>query len=507
MQLAKLLDGIAVSDFRGNSEIEIKGLAYDSRSVKPGYLFVALKGQTEDGHDFIKNALQNGAVALVLEQFRGKDTKTARIQVPNTRKALSRLAANFYNRPFTGMTLIGITGTNGKTTSSYVLESILSAAGAVPGVIGTINYRFSGQTLEAPVTTPESLVLMRILRKMADGGVTDVVMEVSSHALHQERVRGCPFHIGVFTNISRDHLDYHNSMEDYFEAKSLLFRGSGEKETHHLKWAIINTDDPKGEELIRLTEANVVTYGLGKNCNVRAEGIQLTTSGMTATLVTPAGKTDIRSSLIGDFNIYNILAASAAALCLGIDLDGITLGIERLEGVPGRLELVKNRHSLAIVVDYAHTPDALLKAIRSVKSLTKGKLITVFGCGGDRDKGKRREMGRVAGEHSDLAFVTSDNPRTENPASIAVQIEKGMHESGLKKIESPFDKDLIGPGYILELDRGKAIQSAIGLAHANDLVLIAGKGHEDYQIIGKEKRHFDDREVAAQAVRNLANNP
>jgi UDP-N-acetylmuramoyl-L-alanyl-D-glutamate--2,6-diaminopimelate ligase len=506
MQLAKLLDGIAVSNFRGNSKIEITGLAYDSRSVKPGDLFVALKGQTADGHDFIKNAIQNGAVALVLEQPRGTDTKTARIQVPNTREALSGLAANFYNRPFTGMTLIGITGTNGKTTSSYVLESILSAAGSVPGVIGTINYRFSGQTLEAPVTTPESLDLMRILRKMADGGVTDVVMEVSSHALHQGRVQDCPFHVGVFTNISRDHLDYHPSMADYFEAKSLLFRGSRERETHHLKWAVINTDDPKGEELIQLTEANVVTYGLGKSCTVRAEGIQLTTSGMTASLITPAGKTDIRSSLIGDFNIYNILAASATALCLGIDLDGIASGIERLEGVPGRLELVKNRHSLAIVVDYAHTPDALLKAIRSVKSLTKGKLITVFGCGGDRDKGKRREMGRVAGEHSDLAFVTSDNPRTEDPAAIAVQIEKGVHESGLKKIESPFAEDLTGPGYILELDRGKAIQSAIGLAHASDLILIAGKGHEDYQIIGKEKRHFDDREVAAQAVLDLASN-
>jgi UDP-N-acetylmuramoyl-L-alanyl-D-glutamate--2,6-diaminopimelate ligase len=504
MQLGKLLDGIAVSDFRGNSEIEIKGLAYDSRSVKPGYLFVALKGQAENGHDFVKNALQNGAVALVLEQSGWTDTKAAIVQVSNSREALSRLAVNFYNRPFTGMTLIGITGTNGKTTSSYVLESILSVAGAVPGVIGTINYRFSGQSLEAPVTTPESLDLMSILRKMADGGVTDVVMEVSSHSLHQGRVRGCPFHVGVFTNISRDHLDYHNSMEDYFAAKSLLFRGIGKKKPHHLTWAIINADDPKGEELLRLTEANVVTYGLEKDRDVRAEGVELTRNGMTASLVTPAGKIDIHSSLIGDFNIYNILAASAAALCLGIDLNGVASGIARLEGVPGRLELVKNRQSLAIVVDYAHTPDALLKAIRSVRPLTEGRLITVFGCGGDRDKGKRREMGRVAGEHSDLAFVTSDNPRTEDPAAIAVQIEEGVHESGLKKLEGAPDEDLAGPGYILELDRGKAIQSAIGLAHESDLILIAGKGHEDYQVIGKEKRHFDDREVAAQAVRNLA---
>ncbi|OPX37922.1 MAG: UDP-N-acetylmuramoyl-L-alanyl-D-glutamate--2,6-diaminopimelate ligase [Desulfobacteraceae bacterium 4484_190.2] len=501
MQLVKLLDGIAVKDFRGNSEIEIRGLAYDSRSVKPGYLFVALKGQAEDGHDFIKDALKNGAVALVLEQSRWTDTKAAIVQVSNSREVLSMLAVNFYNRPFNGMTLIGITGTNGKTTSSYVLESILSAAGVVPGVIGTINYRFSGQTLEAPVTTPESLDLMSILRKMADGGVTDVVMEVSSHALHLGRVRGCPFHVGVFTNISRDHLDYHNSMEAYFEAKSLLFRGLGEKGDHHLTWAVINADDPKAEELIRLTEANVVTYGLKKDRDVRAEGVQLTRNGMTARLVTTEGKINIHSSLIGDFNIYNILAASAAALCLGIDLKVVASGIARLKGVPGRLELVKNRQSLAIVVDYAHTPDALLKAISSVKSLTKGRLITVFGCGGDRDKGKRREMGRVAGEHSDLAFVTSDNPRTEDPAAIAAQIEEGVHESGLKKIEGTSDEDLTGPGYIIELDRGKAIRSAIELAHKSDLVLIAGKGHENYQVIGKEKRHFDDREVASEAVR------
>ena len=240
---------------------------------------------------------------------------------------------------------------------------------------------------------------------------------------------------------------------------------------------------------------------------MKAEGVQLSRSGMTARLITPAGKTDIHSSLIGGFNIYNILAASAVALCLEIDLNGVASGIARLKGVPGRLELVKNRQSLAIVVDYAHTPDALLKAIRSVKPLTKGRLITVFGCGGDRDKGKRREMGRVAGEHSDLAFVASDNPRTEDPAAIAMQIEEGMHESGLKKIEGASDKNLSGSGYILELDRRKAIQSAIGLAHKSDLILIAGKGHEDYQIIGKEKRHLDDREVAAQAVRNLSNNP
>jgi UDP-N-acetylmuramoyl-L-alanyl-D-glutamate--2,6-diaminopimelate ligase len=267
-----------------------------------------------------------------------------------------------------------------------------------------------------------------------------------------------------------------------------------------LKWAVINADDPRGKELIKLTHARVVTYGLGRDCDVRAEGVQVTRDGMTASLITPAGTIDIHASLIGDFNIYNILAASAAALCLEIGLDVMASGIANLQGVPGRLELVKNSKSLAIVVDYAHTPDALLKAIKAVRPLTQERLITVFGCGGDRDKGKRREMGRVAGEHSDLVFVTSDNPRTEDPAAIAIEIEKGVRESGLKKLEVGPDKDLDEPGYTLDLDRASAIQRAVGLANKSDLILIAGKGHEDYQIIGKEKRHFDDREVAVDAA-------
>lgn len=507
MRLKELLDGLTVSDLRGDSEIEIAGLAYDSRAVKPGYLFVALRGQAYDGHDFIENALKKGALALVAERFRRSDTKATMVRVPDSRKALSRLAATYYNQPFKGINLIGITGTNGKTTCSYLLESILVAAGAEPGVIGTINYRLSGQTWKAPVTTPESLDLMHTLRQMADRGASDVVIEVSSHALHQGRARDCPFQVAIFTNISRDHLDYHGSMEDYFEAKSLLFRDLGKREPRHVKWAVINTDDPKGTELINLTDANVVTYGLERGCDFRAEGVQVTRNGLTANLISPVGEIEIKSSLIGDFNIYNILAASAAALCLGYDLNIVAKGIERLKGVPGRLELVKNRQSLAIVVDYAHTPDALLKAIKAVRPLAVGRLITVFGCGGDRDRGKRRQMGRVAGENSDLIFVTSDNPRTEDPSAIIAQIEKGVLESGVKKLEGASDEDLARPGYILDLDRGNAIKRAVKLADESDLVLIAGKGHEDYQIIGKEKRHFDDREVAAEAARDLAHNP
>lgn len=496
------MKGLHIKDFRGDPELEIKGLAYDSRSAGPGYLFVALKGRTLDGHAFMKDAVQHGAVALVADDFQGfdGDGETAMLRVRDSREALSALSVTFYNEPYKDINLTGITGTNGKTTTSYVLESILLAAGKRPGVIGTINYRSPGQILDAPMTTPESLDLMRIMRNMADEGVTDVVMEVSSHALDQGRVRDCPFRTGIFTNLSRDHLDYHQSMEAYFEAKCLLFKGLKKGGPKYFARAVINSDDPKAKDLAGLVKVPIVTYGLGKDCDVRAEDVRVTTAGLTARLISPVGETDIRSGLIGDFNIYNILAAAAAALCMDLELKQIASGIEELKGVPGRLELIENSRSLIIVVDYAHTPDALLKALKAVKPLVKGRLITVFGCGGDRDKGKRPEMGRVAGEHSDLVFITSDNPRTEEPSDIASQIEEGVNDSGLKKLINVPGKGLNVSGYILELDRRNAIRTAVSVADKNDLILIAGKGHEDYQIIGRDKRDFDDRKVAAEAA-------
>jgi UDP-N-acetylmuramoyl-L-alanyl-D-glutamate--2,6-diaminopimelate ligase len=503
MRLERLLSAIEVQTFHGSPGAEIKGIAYDSRAVKPGFLFVALRGQRLDGHDYVKEAIQNGAVSLVQEYDRGGkgiDAEVTTIKVKDSRAALSMLATTFYDRPFEGMNLIGITGTNGKTTTSYLLESILLAAGGRPGVIGTINYRVSGHTWEAPVTTPESLDLMRMLRQMADADVTDVVVEVSSHALDLGRVRDCPFRVAILTNISRDHLDYHVSMEEYVEAKGRLFKDLGKMGGHELTTAVINADDPRGKEFAALTDARVVTYGLKTDCDVSAEGLQLRRTGLSAQLITPAGKIGIRSPLIGDFNIYNILAASAAALCMDISLGDIASGIERLKGVPGRLELVKNKRSLAIVVDYAHTPDALLKALGAVRSLVKGRLITIFGCGGDRDKGKRREMGHVATQLSDLIFITSDNPRTEDPAVIISQIEEGVREAGAKKVVDLFRDQVGRPGYVVELDRGNAIRRAVEIAHEGDLILIAGKGHEDYQIIGKDRRDFDDRKVAADAA-------
>ena len=500
MKLGQLLNGIPSYHLSGDPEQEIQGLAYDSRQVKPGYLFVALKGHRQNGHHYIQNAVQNGAVALVTEELQEPMDKVATVSVTNSRETLSKLASQFYGHPFKGINMIGITGTNGKTTTSYLLESILSSAGARPGVIGTINYRFMGKTYPAPVTTPESLDLMRLLREMADGKATHVILEVSSHALHQNRTGDCPFRVAVFTNFSRDHLDYHKTLGEYFQAKSLLFRklkknGSGGRTN-----AIINTDDPKGEELVRCTNADVITYGLEQRSHVRADSISTDKNGIRARLITPVGEKEIQSTLIGKINLYNILAASAAAISLGVDLNAVAEGIEKLRVVPGRLELVPNGRGLMLVVDYAHTPDALLKTLETLIPLAKGRLITVFGCGGDRDKGKRYEMGLIAGENSDVVFATSDNPRSEDPDSIIAQIEEGLKRSGLnKKLWSSASKSM-EKGYFIEVDRRKAISNAISMANEKDLVLIAGKGHEDYQIIGGKIRYFDDRKEAASAA-------
>jgi len=481
-----------IQDLRGDPDLEISSINYDSRLVQQGSLFVALKGHLKDGHDFISNAVSKGAVAVISELPTPLDlgrvtNPVAMIQVPDSRRALSQLAVRFFDAPFNHMSLVGITGTNGKTTTSYLLESMLAAAGKRPGVIGTINYRFSGRVLEAPVTTPESLDLMQTLRSMKDSGVTHVVMEVSSHSLDQGRVRDCPFRVAIFTNMSRDHLDYHRTMKAYFEAKARLFRPPREREIDSPVRSVINADDPKGQELIRRTHGRVITYGLGMGCDIRANDVRVSRRGLRARLVTPEGEVEVASPLIGAFDIYNIMAAAGAARAMDIGLESIASGIKQLKGVPGRLELVNNRRGLALIVDYAHTPDALLKALQGVRLLTTGRVITVFGCGGDRDRGKRREMGRVAGMESDQVFITSDNPRTEDPSAIAGKIEEGVIESGISD-------------YVLDLDRKRAIQRAIHMANNGDLVLIAGKGHETYQIIGHEKRPFDDRVVAAQAA-------
>ena len=492
MRLDYLLNGQPIVEQHGNKDCEIKGLTSDSREVKKDYLFVAVKGSSQDGHKYLSDAVHRGACALVVENVANVFPNVPIVRVPDTRAALSDLASRFYNYPSKDMNLIGITGTNGKTTTSYILESILKEGGRNVGVIGTINYRYKGKSFQTSLTTPESNDLMKILGEMRDAGVTDIILEVSSHSLEQGRVRGLDWSRALFTNFSRDHLDYHLTMEEYFKAKSLLFTSLREEEGQAK--TIINMDDPKGRELQRITKASTVSYGLGDNCSVRATDIHSSVEGLHFRMTMPAGDTPITSTLFGQMNVYNILAAAAVAFSLDIDLNTISRGIQRLAFVPGRLQHVENKQGLSIFVDYAHSTDALKKVLQTVRQLTKGRLITVFGCGGDRDKGKRPDMGRVAGMYSDYAIITSDNPRGESPEKIADEIEAGMKESGLKRVT--FNFSLNAKGYEIILDRRKAIHAAVKIANkeGGDIILIAGKGHEQYQITGNGKRYFNDIE-------------
>ena len=493
VRLDYLLNGHPILKQHGNEDCEIKGLTSDSRDVKKGYLFVAVKGSSQDGHTYLADAVQRGACALVVENVANVFPNVTIVRVPDTRAALSELASRFYNYPSKDMNLIGITGTNGKTTTSYVLESILKEEGRNVGVIGTINYRYKEKSFQTSLTTPESNDLMKIMGEMRDAGVTDIIIEVSSHSLEQGRVRGLNWSRALFTNFSRDHLDYHSTMEEYFKAKSLLFSSLGEEGEGQAK-TIINMDDPKGRVLQKVTKASSVSYGLGDNCFIRAADIHSSVEGLHFRLITPAGDIPITSHLFGQMNVYNILAAAAVAFSLDINLNTISRGIQKLTFVPGRLQPVQNKQGLTIFVDYAHSTDALKKVLQTLKQLAKGRLITVFGCGGDRDKGKRPDMGRAAGMYSDCTIITSDNPRGESPAKIADEIEAGVKGAGLKKITLDFSFNT--KGYKIILDRRKAIQTAVKMANKEDgdIILIAGKGHETYQIIGNKKRHFDDIE-------------
>jgi len=498
MKLDVLLEGLSILEMRGRKDIEVRGLTNDSRAVQEDYLFVAVRGHEHDGHRYLARAVEGGARALVVEQAEKEFGDATVIRVPDTRFALPELAARFYGYPTTGMRLIGITGTNGKTTTSYLLESIWREAGIRVGLIGTIRYQFNGNSFEAPLTTPDSLELMRIIREMKDAGITDIIMEVSSHSLDQGRTMGFQWSRALFTNFSRDHLDYHSTMEEYFQAKSRLFTSLGGDQGKDRAVAVINVDDPKGRILEKMTAMPVVSYGLGEDCMVRAVDIELAVDGVRFTLVTPVWRTPITSSLLGLINVYNILGAAATAYSLDRELEVIARGIKGLAYVPGRLQPVQNRKGLSLFVDYAHSPDALEKALQTLKPFVHGRLIAVFGCGGDRDKGKRPEMGKLAGELSDLVILTSDNPRNENPAQIAKEIEQGVRDAGLERIE----KNLSGNerGYRIILDRRKAICEAINTAAEGDIVLIAGKGHERYQIIGNRRVRFDDVEEVERAA-------
>ncbi len=498
--LRALLSGLAGCEVLGDVDVPVTGVAYHSREVTPGGLFVALKGCRTDGHLYLAASLNQGARVVVTEQELAPPPGVTVVRVPKARLALAHISAAFYDHPSRELTLVGITGTNGKTSTTYILEAILTAAGCRVGVVGTVNYRVGESTWPAPVTTPESLDLQRLLREMRTRGVTHVFLEVSSHALDLRRVDGAVFAAAVFTNLSQDHLDYHPDLNEYFAAKSRLFLellANGRRSRGGL--AVLNLDDPRGRELKDAVRVPALTYGLHPESQVRPLSYRFRQDGLEALLTTPAGEVEITSHLVGPFNLANILAGAATALGLGFDPDTVARGIAALKGVPGRLERFGPRAGPAVFVDYAHTPEAITQAVAALKTLNFSRLITVFGCGGDRDRGKRPLMGQAAAEGSQLVIVTSDNPRTEDPLAIIREIEAGLETSGLARLTA--DAAQRGQkGYLVIPDRREAIRLAVALARPGEAVLVAGKGHENYQIWGAERRHFDDREEVAQAL-------
>ena len=497
MTFQQLLDGAEILSQSGNPPVT--GVDYDSRRVRPGTVFVAMKGESSDGNRFIDQAIAAGAVAIVTDSA----TETPRpgvawAQVPHGRRALARLSANFYKRPAERIANTGITGTNGKSTTAFIIESIFQAAGRKTALIGTIEYHVAGTILPAPHTTPEALELNQLLAEGLSQGVTESVMEVSSHALDQQRIFGIPFDVAVFTNLTRDHLDYHGTMEKYFQAKQILFEGCG---TEPPRAAVLNTDDDSGRELLKLAKkksAAVFSYGLTTG-DFHAESVEITSRGTRFQMVTPAGKLAIWTPLIGNINVFNTLAAAAAGRCRNCPPEAIIQGIANLTHVPGRFERVDCGQPFTVVVDYAHTDDALrnLTALARdfvTRAALKGKVITLFGCGGDRDRAKRPLMGEAAGKGSDFVVLTSDNPRSEDPLAIINDAVVGLQRSGLQKS---------GGKYTTEPDRRKAIALAIAQATPGDIVLLAGKGHEKTQTTKTGSIPFDDVDVARDVLSSL----
>lgn len=506
MKLSQLLRAITGFNLHGDDSVQVTAVSCDSRKVTSGTLFFALRGAAVDGHAYITAAVRSGAAAVILEDDTSAPSEVPWVRVADGREAMARIAAEFYGNPTRTLPLIGITGTNGKTTTTYLIEAILAAAGLAPAVLGTISYRFGATRIEASHTTPESTELQAAFRQLTDAGAGSFVMEVSSHALEQKRVDGCHFEVGIFSNLTRDHLDYHKTMESYLESKQRLFsellRPTDDKP---LRRACINMDDPYGAVIARQAGCPVITYGIDYRGDVQAGDIASSVNGFSGTLLTPKGPLSFTSRLVGRFNLYNILAAVSAGIALDLPLEAIKKGIEAHATVPGRMERVDNERGITLLVDYAHTGDALENVLSTLKELATARIITVFGCGGDRDPGKRPIMGRIAAQMSDLAIVTSDNPRTEDPFAILAQVKAGIAPLGLREYSAA---ELAGScsekGFIVQENRAEAIRLAVRAAQPGDIVLLAGKGHEDYQIIGKTKHHFDDREQAARACAELA---
>ncbi|HSN92173.1 MAG TPA: UDP-N-acetylmuramoyl-L-alanyl-D-glutamate--2,6-diaminopimelate ligase [Anaeromyxobacteraceae bacterium] len=494
MRLSRVTEGTGAVGALG-ADPEIALVTGDSRQVGPGSLFFALRGTQADGHDFAAEAARRGAVAVVAERPVACPPALL-LLAPSSRRAMAIAAANLRGRPADAMRVAGVTGTNGKTTVTYLAEACAAAAGVPAGVLGTVSHRFPGVVRAAGHTTPESTAVQDLLAEMRDAGARLALLEVSSHALAQERVAGIRFAVAAFTNLTRDHLDYHGDMASYFDAKRRLF-------TEHLApdgTAVVNARDPAGARLADQIGPGrrVWRCGIREEDALRARDVRMGLSGIEAVLLTPAGEIPIRSPLVGRHNLENLLCAAGVALALGIPPGAVGRGLSESAGAPGRLERVAAR-GVNVFVDYAHTDDALARVLEALRALSPRRLLTVFGCGGDRDRGKRPLMGRAAGAASDLVVVTSDNPRTEDPLAIVGEIVPGVEEAGLRRIGA--DAARRGePGYLVEPDRRAAIALAVECAREGDAVLVAGKGHEETQIVGKERRPFSDRDEARRAL-------
>ncbi|MDR4946287.1 UDP-N-acetylmuramoyl-L-alanyl-D-glutamate--2,6-diaminopimelate ligase [Neobacillus cucumis] len=463
---------------------EITSIENDNRKVQKGSLFICIKGYTVDGHDFAESAVNNGAAAILAE--RPLNLEVPVVIVKDTTRAMAVLADAFYGQPTKKLHLIGITGTNGKTTTSHLIEKILADAGKKTGLIGTMYTKIADKTIETKNTTPESLTLQKTFKQMVEAGVDAAVMEVSSHALDLGRVHGCDYDVAVFTNLTQDHLDYHQTMEEYKRAKSLLFAQLGNTfDLSKPKFAVLNADDAASEMYSRSTAAHVVTYGIEQKADIMAHNIQMTPKGTTFDLVFEGGIYPIQMQLIGKFSVYNVLASVTAALVSGLEIKQVIHSIESVEGVSGRFELVNAGQDFTVIVDYAHTPDSLENVLKTIQHFAKKKVFVIVGCGGDRDRTKRPLMAQIACQYATDPILTSDNPRSEDPIAILKDMEDGVQ----------------GKKYQVIPDRRKAIYTAVNEASPGDIILIAGKGHETYQIIGKEVYDFDDRLVAREAIK------
>ena len=504
--LVKILEPLSIEHTGADQNIDprITSVHYSSQNVRPGGLFVAITGHSADGHDFIDDVVKRGAVAVVTQkQINGH---TVNLRVADTRKALADIAAHFYGNPSERMTVIGITGTNGKTTAAYLVESILQQAGLAVGVIGTINYRYAGKTFDSPVTTPESLDLQRILSDMLRSGVSHVVMEASSHAIDLQRIRNCWFDVAVFINLSQDHLDFHGNMQSYWLSKQRLFTEyliAGPKSAKAA--AVINCNNASGKELAQKVTVPVLTTGLDPDETIHARNAYCGRSSIEAEMVTPRGTFKFKSRLVGSHNLENILCSAAVGAALDLSNTELQSGIEAVAAIPGRLESIENDSERYVYVDYAHTPDALENVIKALKAVMENRIICVFGCGGDRDRDKRPLMGEIAICLCDLAIVTSDNPRTEDPMKIIGHILEGAQKAGGRRYRPvELSNGFKSKGYVVEADRRRAIQLGIEISNPGDTVLIAGKGHETYQILGSKTIDFDDKHEARQALKTLA---